>query len=90
MKTIGIGEMLSEMNMPDAIFSIKYRKDDGSVGTKINVKARGVRNVITERRKYNRNGVIAIYVPASGEDRDITIDLIIEFNGMRVVRPTIK
>ena len=88
MKTIGIGEMLSEMNVADAVFSIKYRKDNGSVGLKTNVKVRGIRKDLAERRKYNRNGVVGIFIPTTGEDRDITIDLITEFNGMRVVRPT--
>jgi hypothetical protein len=88
MKTIKLSEVLSEVNKANAVFTIKYRKDDGSVGLKQNVTLRGGgNNELTERRKFNRNGLLKIFVPKTGEERDITIDLITELNGMRVVRP---
>ncbi len=88
MKTITISEMLAEMNKVDSIFSIKYRKSDGSTGKKHNVTLRNSSGRLTERKKYNRNGLISIYEPSTGNEREITIDLIQEFNGIRVVRPT--
>lgn len=87
MKTIWVGEMLAEMNSPNCVFSVRYRKDNGTVGEKKNVMLRKTTNELNDRRRYNRSGLISILVPTSGEEREITIDLIFEFNGMRVIRP---
>lgn len=88
MKTISLAQMLAEVNKPNSVFNLKYRKDDGSVGHKKNVVLRNGNNELNERRKMNRNGLLSIYEPASGNEREVTIDLIIEFNGLRVLRPT--
>ncbi len=86
MKTIRLNEVLAEVNQANAVFDLKYRKDDGSVGEKKKVVLRGNTNVLNERKKMNRSGVLKIYDPKSGDERDITIDLITMFNGMRVLK----
>ena len=86
MKTIQLNHVLSEVNAPNAVFDIKYRKDDGTVGEKKRVMKRVGNNGLNDHKKMNRLGLLKIWNPKTGEDRDITIDLIVEFNGKRVIR----
>ena len=86
MKTIHLSEVLSEINKVNSVFSLKYRKADGTVGFKKDAVIRNNSNVENERRKMNRNGLILIFEKESGAQRDVMIDLIIEFNGVRVIR----
>jgi hypothetical protein len=86
MKTIHLSEVLSEVNQPNSVFSLKYRKADGKVGFKQAVVLRSKGNEANGRRKMNRSGLLSISEPSTGYEREITIDFILEFNGMRVVR----
>lgn len=81
----GEGGVLSQVNRPGAVFSIKARKVDGSITEKIGCTRLPVANGLEERKKMNRNGLLRLSQPAKSRTFDLCIDLIVEFNGMRVM-----
>jgi hypothetical protein len=84
-QTITLREVLAEVNRPNAVFDLKYRKVDGSIGNKERVISRNTD--LNERKKRNRDGILKIVRPASGEMRDVYIDLLVSFNGMVIKYP---
>jgi hypothetical protein len=84
-QTITLREVLAEVNRPNAVFDLKYRKVDGCIGTKQRVISRNTD--LNERKKRNRDGILKIVQPASGEMRDVYIDLLKSFNGMIIKYP---
>lgn len=84
--TILVSEVLSEINRPHSVFSIGFYKDDGSFVEKTGVANR--RSNLNERKKMNRSGLLNCYLPAADEFFDCTIDLIMTFNKMEIIRPS--
>jgi hypothetical protein len=82
---IAISEVLSEVCRPNSVFEIRFRKDDGSFSEKNGVINRSGRH--EDRKKLNRNGLLNCYQPATDKTFSVTIDLIMEFNGMKIQRP---
>lgn len=86
MTNILISQVLSEVNKPNAIFSIAFRKDDGTISIKNNVFNR--RSSLNDRKVFNRNGLLHCVNKHDGSPFDCTIDCIVRFNGMKIIRPT--
>lgn len=78
---ITISEVLSEIVRPNAIFNIGFRKNDGNFSEK-----KGVSLLNGERKKKNRNGLINCYDSKKDYTFSATIDYLIEFNGMQIIR----
>ena len=83
--TIGIGEVLSEMCQPSNVFTIEYRKVDGNYGKKERcVLVRGSSNVLSDRKKMNRNGLLLLREVGGKHDFSVYIDLLLSFNGTEI------
>lgn len=80
-----ISEALGDMNKPNSVFSIGFWKADGKFVTKHDVTNR--KTSLGDRKKMNRNGLLNCYVPKNDEFFDCTIDLIMTYNGMEIIRP---
>jgi hypothetical protein len=85
MKHILLGQALSEMNAPGAVFSIAFRKDNGELSEKHGVMNRAKH--LNNRKKFNRDGLLKCWQPQANHTFDCTIDLIVRFNGMTIIRP---
>jgi hypothetical protein len=85
MAKILISEALAEINKANAVFDIGFRKADGTFSKKDGVVNR--RSVSTNRKKMNRNGLLSCYQPAKDYTFDVTIDLLMTLNGMKIYRP---
>lgn len=84
MKEISVRQMLYEVNNTSNVFSIGYWKDNGKFGFKQHCVRLHSNNNLNERKKMNRSGLLKILIPQTGEQRDITIDLIAEYNGQTI------
>lgn len=87
MSKIFVSEVLAEVNKVGSVFSVGFYKSDGSFTTKEGVTNRSKIGQ-NQRKKMNRNGLLNCYLPKTGEFFDCTIDLIMTFNGMEIIRPT--
>lgn len=85
MQKILHNEMLAEMNRSSRIFSIGFRKDNGDYSFKENVLNRS--SNLCDRKKMNRSGLVRCMQKNSDSIFDVTIDLIVKFDGMEVIRP---
>jgi hypothetical protein len=85
MRDIFINEVLAEVNKPNAVFSIGFWKDGGSYTVKDGVVNRSAN--LNERKKMNRNGLLKCYQKSNNSIFDVTIDLIMTFNNMKILRP---
>jgi hypothetical protein len=83
MEKINIRAVLSEVNAPNAVFEIEYRKRNGDYGHK---KRAMLRTQLGngQRRKMNRNGLLMLVDLETKQDFDLVIDYIIGFNGCEV------
>lgn len=81
---VGHGGVLSQINKPGAVFSIKARKVNGDMTNKTGCVAVRGSNVLNEHKIYNRGGLLKLYQPQASRNFEIYIDLIKEFNGMTV------
>jgi hypothetical protein len=79
---ITVNEVLSEIVRPNSIFNIGFRKNDGSYSDK-----KGITLLNGDRKKKNRNGLINCYDAKNDYTFSATIDFLIEFNGMEIIRP---
>jgi len=86
MEKILIGQVLAEVNKPNAIFELAFRKDNGDISIKKQVFNRS--NSLNDRKVFNRNGLLRCFNKETGEKFDCTIDCIVRFNGMKIFRPT--
>lgn len=85
MRKIFISEVLAEVNKPNSVFSIGFWKDDGTYSQKDGIVNRAAS--LDNRKKMNRNGLLRCATIGSDKVFDLTIDLIVNFNGMQVIRP---
>lgn len=85
MTHILLGQALSEMNAPNAVFNIAFRKDNGDISEKRGVMNRATN--LSDRKKFNRDGLLKCWQPSAGRAFDCTIDLIVRFNGATIIRP---
>ncbi len=86
-QNIIIKGVLAEINKPNNVFSIKFRrKSDGYISSKQNVtRLQTSGSTLTDRRKMNRSGVVKLYHLETQQDFDCVIDFIREFNGKKVI-----
>lgn len=82
---IFINQVLAEVNKPGAVFSLGFWKADGTYTTKDRVVSRST--FLDVRKKMNRNGLLKCLCKTEGKAFDVTIDLIMTFNGMKIIRP---
>ncbi|TAF02268.1 MAG: hypothetical protein EAZ80_01605 [Runella slithyformis] len=80
----GTGSVLAQVNKPGVVFNIKFRKTNGDVSEKIGCMAVRGGSELSERKVWNRNGLLRITQPAKNHIFDVYIDLILEFNGKPV------
>lgn len=85
MQKILHNEMLAEMNRANRVFSIGFRKDNGDFSVKENVMNRS--SNLSNRKKMNRSGLVRCMQKNNDLIFDATIDLIVRFDGMEVIRP---
>jgi hypothetical protein len=83
--TVFINEVLAEVNKPNSVFGIGFYKDDGSYTEKNGVTNRKAN--LNEYKKMNRSGLLSCYLKANDTFFDCTIDLIMCFNKMEIIRP---
>lgn len=83
-QAIGISIVLSEINRPNSVFSLSYRKIDGEWGEKKRVAARKAINSLNERKKMNRSGLVKLWNLESKREFDLVIDLLETFNGVKI------
>lgn len=76
-------EVLAEVNKPNVRFSIGYYKNDGSYSEKQNVVNRSKN--LSDRKLMSRNGTLNC-IDKDGNPFDVTIDLIMKFNGNQIIR----
>jgi hypothetical protein len=81
---ISIKRVLSEITSQGARFSIGYRKIDGCWGEKKNVSLRRNSNPLTARGKMSRSGRLPLMDRNTGKDFEVYIDLLVEFNSIRI------
>lgn len=81
---ITIAVVLAEVNRPNSIFSLTYRKKNGEWGEKHRVAARTSTNKLDARKKMNRSGLLKLYNLDTKEEFDLTIDLLETFNGSQI------
>ena len=79
-----LGRVLSEVNAPNSVFDIKYRKVDGTVGTKLGCTRLATSNALNERKKMNRSGLLKLFQPSTGRQFEVYIDLLVQFNGLDI------
>jgi hypothetical protein len=84
MQKILINQVLSEVNKPNSVFSIDFRKEDGNISSKKGIVNR---SLTFGRRKQNRSGILACMIPGTNQIFDVTIDLLVAFNGIKIIRP---
>ncbi|CAM9908786.1 unnamed protein product [Chrysoparadoxa australica] len=85
METIFFSEAMSLINRPNSIFSLGFRKSNGDYSEKDGVINRS--KTLSDRKKMNRSGLLSCYQPQPDYIFDVTIDLIMTLNGMRIIRP---
>lgn len=85
MKQILLGHALSQINVPGAVFSIVFRKDNGDISEKHGVMNRG--KSLNDRKVANRDGLLKCWQPQANHTFDCTIDLLVRFNGQTIIRP---
>jgi hypothetical protein len=84
-KSIAIGSVLSEINAMGSVFSLEYRKVNGDYGKKERCTLRSTdTNVLNERKKRNRSGIIKLRNLDKGIDFELYIDLLQTFNGINI------
>ncbi|GAB3936999.1 hypothetical protein [Larkinella terrae] len=83
---IGISEVLAEVNRPNAVFDLKFRKTNGTVSVRTGcTRLQPTQaNRLNERKKMNRSGILKCYQPTERKHFDCYIDLIVTFNRMPV------
>ena len=86
MQKILINQVLSEINKPNAVFELAFRKDNGDISIKKQVFNR--RSNLNDRKVFNRTGILHCFNKETGKKFDCTIDCIVRFNGMKIIRPT--
>jgi hypothetical protein len=86
MQKILINQVLAEVNKPNAVFELVFRKDNGDISIKKKVYNRS--SNLNDRKVFNRNGLLKCFNKETGEKFDCTIDCIVRFNGMKIIRPT--
>ena len=84
---LGAGGVLATINKPGSVFSIKGRKVNGDITMKTGCVALRSANVLNDHKMYNRNGTVKLYQPQKSHQFELYIDLIKEFNGMKVQHP---
>jgi hypothetical protein len=82
--SLSIKRVLSEITFPGAVYSIGYRKVDGTWGEKKNATLRRNSNPLTARGKMSRSGLLKLMNRDNGKEFEIYIDLLVEFNGCEV------
>lgn len=72
------------------IFSIKYRRKDGTIGYKARVSKSFKVQPGTKKFKQNVNvnHILLIYDHDAGQTREVLIDLLVEYNGMLIDHTT--
>ncbi len=86
MEKILINRVLAEVNKPNAVFELAFRKDNGDISIKKNVFNRS--SNLNDRKVFNRSGLLKCFNKDTSEKFDCTIDCIVRFNGMKIIRPT--
>lgn len=86
MQKIFISQVLAEVNKPNAVFELAFRKDNGEISIKKKVFNRS--SNLNDRKVFNRSGLLKCVNKDTGEKFDCTIDLLVRFNGMKIIRPT--
>jgi hypothetical protein len=86
MEKIFINQVLAEVNKPNAVFELAFRKDNGEISIKKKVFNRA--SNLNDRKVFNRSGLLKCFNKETGEKFDCTIDCIVRFNGMKIIRPT--
>jgi hypothetical protein len=85
MQKIFINQVLAEVNKPNAVFELAFRKDNGEISIKKKVFNRA--SNLNDRKVFNRSGLLKCFNKETGEKFDCTIDCIVRFNGMKIIRP---
>lgn len=75
---------MATVNKPGAVFSLGYYKDDGSYNEKENLINRA--KALNDRKLMSRNGTLKLLDRNAGIPFDVTIDLIMKFNGDEIIR----
>ncbi|WP_428657630.1 hypothetical protein [Runella sp.] len=84
MTKINLSAVLSEVNRPNAVFHITYRKEDGQWGEKKNCLLRRLGdNALNERKKMNRSGKLKLAL-RDGYQFEVFIDFLLTFNGQSI------
>lgn len=81
---ISLGRVLSEVNSPNALFDLTYRKVDGTMGMKQGCTRLATSNALSERKKMNRSGLLKLFHRATGRTFEVYIDLLVQFNGLNI------
>jgi hypothetical protein len=80
-------QMFSEMFRSGAVFSVKFRKKgDYMVSTKNNIVrlAKSGENVLNARKNLTSEGRLKCFDPVNGHEFEFYVDLMVEFNGMKI------
>ena len=85
-QVIGISEVLAEVNRPNAVFDLKFRKTSGTVSVRSGCTRLQPTQVnrLNDRKKMNRSGILKCYQPGERKHFDCYIDLIVTFNHLPV------
>ncbi len=84
MAKILMAEVMANVNKPNAVFSLGYYKDDGSYSEKKNIINRSKN--LNDRKKMSRSGLFKLFDRDKGRAFDVTIDLVMMFNGSEIIR----
>lgn len=79
-----MAEVMAKVNKPAEVFSIGYYKDDGSYSEKAKVINRSKN--LNDRKKMSRNGLLKLLDKSNGLPFNVTIDLLVKFNGNNIIR----
>lgn len=84
MAKILMAEVMANVNKSNAVFSIGYYKDSGDYSEKDNIINRSKN--LSDRKKMSRSGLFKLYDRSTGKAFDVTIDLVMKFNGTEIIR----
>ncbi|MDF7817361.1 hypothetical protein P1X15_07140 [Runella sp. MFBS21] len=85
MSKINLSAVLSEVNRPNAVFNLTYRKENGECGEKKGcILRRSGDNALNERKKMNRSGKLKLLRKSDGHQFEVFIDFLLTFNGQPI------
>ena len=79
-----IPKVLSEITAEGSVFRIGFREKDGTWSEKEDVMLMNNNSQLFKRKKLSRNGLLKLHKRIGGHPFEVYIDLLVEFNGMRI------